>query len=73
MRALVQQIPRVGTGHTLRPHDASKPSELRSLDVLDRHMTVDIRLNPTAPVGSGSTSVTIVHGHHLNRRPAGTR
>ena len=67
LRARIQRIPIVRTGHNLQPHEAGRSGETRALAALDRRTTLFIRLNPTTPVEPESKAVTILHGHYRDR------
>ena len=57
----------VRTLHNVKPHDGSPAIERWLMARLDRLVTLAIRLNPTTPPTPGIETVTILHGHYVDR------
>lgn len=66
-RLTVRRTPVVRTLHNLEPHQAGDPAEAALLERFDRLTAMRIRLNPFTPAPGPQPTVTIPHGHYVDR------
>ncbi len=66
LRIRASKRPVVRTLHNIQPHELRSTKEVRLISLLDRVVSVYVRLNPFTPLPLDKPAVTIPHPHYRN-------